>query len=739
MIQLKKCVGALLAGLFFVPAAFAQNGDKGETNQPLRVAREKIPPSPPLSPNEALKTFKVPAGFRIELVASEPLIEMPVAMAFDPEGRIYVVEMRGFMPNPQAIGEKEPVGRVSILEDTNGDGQMDKRTSFLEGLVMARAISLVRGGVLVAEPPHLWFCRDKDGDGKCDEKIEVATDYGSQSNPEHTANGLLWAMDNWIYSANYGFRFRNTDGNWQKDATTVRGQWGITQDDFGRLFHNSNSDQLRGDLVPSHYVKKRASGTKLKGLNEQIAKDQSTYPIRVNPGVNRGYQVKQLRTNGTLATFTAACGPVIYRGDNFPPEYEGNAFVCEPSGNLVKRNILTEKDGVVVGKNAYKDSEFLASTDERFRPVNLYTGPDGTLYVADLYHGILQHRIYMTSYLRKQVEERGLDKPQNQGRIYRIVHEGKKPGPRPALSQASAAELVRDLTHPNGWWRDTAQRLLIEKADFSVVDDLKKNAAAWSNPVHRLHALWTLEGMGKLDSRTITTAMNDFDPKVRAAGIRLAEPFLKSPQSETPALRTRVIALAKDNAAEVQTQVALTVGETAPDAQSKEVLAALSQSQYALTKEAAKFSIAAWEPPKPTPIVAKGPPLTAEEQKRFESGKAVYEATCVACHQPHGMGQEGLAPPLVGSEWVLGPEGRIARIVLNGLRGPIKVKKQPFELDMPALGVLEDDQIADVLTYVRHEWGHTASPVAAATIKKLREETAKREDAWTEPELLKVK
>src|SRR3954469_11206636 len=345
MIQFKKCAGALLAGLFFVPVAFAQNGDKGETNQPLRVAREKIPLSPPLNPQEALKTFKVPAGFRIELVASEPLIEMPVAIAFDPDGRIYVLEMRGFMPNPQAIGEKEPVGRVSILEDTDGDGRMDKRTSFLEGLVMARAITLVRGGVLVAEPPHLWFCRDKDGDGKGDEKIEVATDYGSQSNPEHTANGLLWAMDNWIYSANYGFRFRNTDGKWQKDATTVRGQWGITQDDFGRLFHNSNSDQLRGDLVPSHYVKKRASGTKLKGLNEQIAKDQSTYPIRVNPGVNRGYQVKQLRTNGTLATFTAACGPVIYRGDNFPPEYEGNAFVCEPSGNLVKRSILSEKDG----------------------------------------------------------------------------------------------------------------------------------------------------------------------------------------------------------------------------------------------------------------------------------------------------------------------------------------------------------------------------------------------------------
>src|SRR4051812_27019114 len=163
MIQLKMCAGALLAGLFFVPAGFAQNGDKGDTNQPMRVAREKIPPAPPLSPAEALKTFRLPTGFRMELVASEPLVEMPVALAFDPNGRIYVLEMRGFMPNPDAIGEKDPVGRVSILEDREGDGGREKRTTFLDGLVMPRGIALVHGGVLVAEPPHLWFCRDKDG------------------------------------------------------------------------------------------------------------------------------------------------------------------------------------------------------------------------------------------------------------------------------------------------------------------------------------------------------------------------------------------------------------------------------------------------------------------------------------------------------------------------------------------------------------------------------------------------
>jgi glucose/arabinose dehydrogenase/mono/diheme cytochrome c family protein len=739
MIVLKKSLGALLMGFCFVPTLFAQNGDHGVTNQPLRVAKEKIPPAPPLSPADEMRTFKLPPGFQVQLVASEPLVEVPIAMTFDPNGRIYVLEMRGFMPNPDAIGEKEPVGRVTILEDTDGDGRMDKRTTFLDGLVMPRALALVRDGVLVAEPPHLWFCRDKDGDGKSDEKIEVATDYGSQANPEHTANGLLWALDNWIYSANYTFRLRNTDGRWVKEPTINRGQWGIAQDDFGRLFFNSNSDQLRADFIPSYYVNKRGMTAKLKGLNEQVAKDQSAWPIRVNPGVNRGYEPKQLRDDGTLATVTAACGPVIYRGDIFPDEFKGNAFVCEPSGNIVKRDVLTEKDGVITGKNAYARSEFLASTDERFRPVNLYTGPDGALYVVDMYHGILQHRIYMTSYLRKQVEERGLDKPQNQGRIYRIVHEGKKPGPKPSLANAATDDLLNALTHPNGWWRDTAQRLLVEKADVSAVPRLRQLAATGKEPIHRLHALWVLEGMGKLDASVLIAALRDEDPKLRAAGLRLAETSLKSSKAETAALRAKVLDLAKDSAADVQIQLALTLGEIAPDPQSKELLVKLSQSELVLAKEAAKFGVASREPVKLQPVVAKGPPLSAADQKRFESGKAVYEATCLACHQPHGLGQEGLAPPLVGSEWIAGPENRLVRIVMHGLRGPIKVKKLAYELDMPALGVLEDEQIADVLTYVRREWGNTGAPVTVSTVKRIREETAKREDAWTELDLLKVK
>ena len=348
--------------------AQAQQGDKQGEQQVLRVPREKIPPAPPLSPTKAMKSFKTAPGFRIELVASEPLIECPIALAFDPDGRLWILEMRGFMPNADSRGELEPLGRVSILEDTDHDGRMDKRTVFLDGLVQPRALALARGGALVAEPPNLWYCRDTNGDGRCDEKTLVAPDYaaqddpklGNKANPEHAGNGLVHDLDNWIYNLYHTYRYRFTEGRWRREESPNRTQWGLAQDDFGRLFFTSNSDPLRGDLIPLPYARKFGAGIRVPGLNVQIERDLSVWPIRVNPGVNRGYQEKQLRADGTLATFTAACGTTIYRGDAYPPEFRGDAFVCEPSGNVIRRERLFETNGIVTATNAYDRAEFLS-------------------------------------------------------------------------------------------------------------------------------------------------------------------------------------------------------------------------------------------------------------------------------------------------------------------------------------------------------------------------------------------
>lgn len=741
---------ALVLALVLLPlVASAQQGDKQGEAQHSRIPKEKIPPSPPLAPGEALKQFKLQPGYQIELVASEPMIEVPTILQFDPAGRLWVVEMRNFMATAEGVGETNPVGRISILEDTDGDGRADRHKVFLDGLVMPRAFLLVNGGALVCEPPKLWFhpiVNDAPG-----ERVLVAADFakdadptlGARMNPEHSGNSLLLAMDNWIYSLYHPYRYQFANGKWQREPVPQRAQWGLSQDDFGRLYYTSNSDQLRGDMVPPHYFGAKVKA-RLPGIGHAVAKDQAVWPGRINPGVNRGYQTGTLRDDGTLARFTAACGSTIYRGELFPDDARGNAFVCEPSANLIRRNLLSEIDGSVSARNAYHESEFLTSTDELFRPVNLATGPDGALYVADMYHGIIQHRFFLTSYLRQQAQDRGIDKVIDKGRVWRIVPAGKTPGRAPNLAGLNSAALVEELSQPNGWRRDTAQRLLVERRDASAVPALKalatSQAASPANAVTRLHALWTLEGLNALDEATVAAATHDKHPKLRAAGMRLTESLAKSAPATSAVLVDKLLTMAADTSAEVQMQLALSLSLLAPSDKTKAVAAALAKSGAgALAKEIAAYTVTVLDPPKPdTRPVVKARPLTAEEQKRFEAGKAMYEATCLACHQVHGMGQPGLAPPLVGSEWVGFSENRLIRMILHGLRGPIQVKGDKFEMDMPALGVLDDEQIASALTYVRREWGHGFEPVTPAAVKRVRDETSKREDAWTMPELLKI-
>ena len=554
----------------------AQRGDKrGEEQKPL-PEHIRVPPAPVRTPDEEAATFTLARGFRAELVAADPLVGDPIAMQFGPDGRLWVLEMRGYMPNADAIGEREPVGMVAVLSDTNQDGRYDKRVVFADKLIMPRAISLVGDGLLIAEPPHLWFCRDTDGDGVSDAKTEIANDYGNVNNPEHNANGLMWAMDNWIYSANFTSRFRWLgEGRFAREATITRGQWGITQDDAGRIYYNSNSDPLRYDVMPTAYLK-RNPAFNAAGANEHLVGVPSNlriWPGRVTTGVNRGY--KTLDAEGKITSMTAASGPVIYRGALFSSEFRGDAFVPEPSANLIKRIKVTDKDGVLAGTNAYQGSEFMTSTDERFRPVNLYNGPDGALYVVDLYRGILQHRIYMTTFLRQQVEERGLDKGIGLGRIWRIVPDG---APKAmfdvGLARASVAELVRKLGDPNGWVRDTAQRLLAQTKDGSASAELRKAALDSARPgTSRLHALWALEGVGDvLDRATVMAALGDKDPRVAAAAVRLSETFVRPKSSDADVgvsseMVKRLAGMVKTRAEpEVRLQLALTLGESRSEA-----------------------------------------------------------------------------------------------------------------------------------------------------------------------------
>ncbi|MSU48179.1 MAG: dehydrogenase [Opitutus sp.] len=548
----------------------AQKGDKRGEEQKSLPAHFQVPPAPVLTPAEEAATFKLAPGFHVELVASDPLVGDPIALQFGPDGRVWVLEMRGYMNDADGKGEDQPVGVVAVLEDTDGDGRYDKRTEFATGLVMPRAISLVGDGLLVGEPPHLWFLRDTNGDGVADEKTEIANDYGNTNNPEHNANGLMWAMDNWIYSANFTSRFRfEGNGKFTREPTVTRGQWGITQDDAGRIYYNSNSDPLRHDAMPTAYLK-RNPGFSAAGANVPIVPGNlRIWPGRVTPGVNRGY--KTLDPQGKTTAMTAASGPVVYRGALFPAEFRGDAFVPEPSANLIKRIKITEKEGALSGANAYEGTEFLTSTDERFRPVNLYNGPDGALYVVDLYRGILQHRKYVTSFLRQQIDERGLAKGIGLGRIWRVVPDG---APRAnfkdvGLDRASTAGLVEKLSDENGWVRDTAQRRLVEQRDPVAAAALRTAARQAAKPAAaRLHALWSLDGLGgdALDRATVIAALGDKNGRVAAAAVRLSERYLKL-QDGGAELIARVASLVKTrNEPEVRLQLALTLGGAKTDA-----------------------------------------------------------------------------------------------------------------------------------------------------------------------------
>ncbi|MEI6872065.1 MAG: dehydrogenase, partial [Verrucomicrobiota bacterium] len=561
----------------------AQIGDKAGEAQISLVPEQLIPPAPVLSPEDELKTFQLAPGYRAELVASDPLVGDPVAMTFGPDGRIWVVEMRGYMPDLDGTTEDQPQGRIVVLSDTDGDGKMDKSEVFLDRIILPRAIALVDGGVLVGAPPYLWFYEDKGG--KAGDRIELASDFGVQvdpsrpqlANPERAPNGLLWGLDNWIYAGAYTAKFQFQNGKWVRDVSTFRGQWGLSQDDWGHLFYNSNSDALRSDLVSSRYLGRNPHMSKPQGTNWKVVNEQFVWPARVNPGINRGYRSESLWTEPgleyRLKEFTAACAPWIYRGDLFPKDAYGNAFICEPAGNLIKRSVLTSDNGVLSASNAYEKTEFLTSTDERFRPVNLTTGPDGALYVVDFYRGVIQHRISLTSYLRDQITKRGLDKPLALGRIWRIVPTGANIAAAPKLSTQTPSEWIEALSHPNAWRRETAQRLLVEKRDASLGTALELAATSAKEPLGRMHALWTLQGVKAVRWPLIATALQDEDPRVRAAAVQISEALLGSP-ARTELLAKWTALSRREAVAEVQLQLALSMGE-AKDADVDSAMAAM--------------------------------------------------------------------------------------------------------------------------------------------------------------------
>ncbi len=610
MIRHRKSLLALGATLLAVITLLAQTpAKKGPLssirNRPWPAPVQKVSDTQPvLSPADAMKTFYMPPGYHIELVASDPLIQDPIKMEFDGDGRLWVLEMQGWAVDGEAMRNSfDPTSELDILEDTDGDGVYDKKTVFLDHLILPRAFKILdHNCALVGEPPHLWKACDTNGDLKADTKEEVSDSFATQGVVEHGANGLFWAMDNWIYVSEHNWDLHPKNGKFEVVPSLSRGQWGVTQDDAGRVYRTFNTDPLFVDYTPPRYFMRNPNVTRTTGLYDNLVDQEKTlvWPVRPTLGVNRGYREEVPRPDGSAYYYQGVSNPLIYRGDRLPKELQGQPFVVDGPTNIVHLLKLTDDGtGKLTAKDYYPKGEFLASTDERFRPVDLSLGWDGTLYIVDMYRGVSQDGPIQTDYLRDYIKKRKLWDGIHYGRIYRIVHDTTKFDVKPKMIEETPAQLVAHLSHPNGWWRDTAQQLLIQRNDKSVVPALKTLALKSPDWRFRIQALATLDGMDSIDAATVTAAIDDKQPDVRATAIRLSERWLG--EANNP-LQAAVIKKMDDPSWTVRHQVVASLGEMPKDARLAPVVTMMQKyGNDDITVDAAVSSLASQE----TDAVAK--------------------------------------------------------------------------------------------------------------------------------------
>ena len=624
---------------------------------------------PPKSPSEALASFHLRPGFRIELIASEPLVTDPVYFDWDAQGRLWVVEMRDY---PLGIdGKGKPGGVVKLLQDTNGDGVYDKATLFLEDVAFPSSLMPWGKGLLIAAAPDIFYAEDTDGDGRADLRKVILTGF-VQGNQQHRVNGFEWGLDGWVYAANgdsggsvrslatgktvaisgRDIRFRPDTG----ELETVSGQtqFGRRRDDWGHWFGNNNPTWLWQVMLPEHYLRR----------NPQLAVKRVSHILANYTNSTRVFPSSQamLRPNQpwSLNHVTSGCSPTPYRDDAFGPDFATTVFASEPVHNAIHREVLESRGPGLVSHRATgeEQSEFLSSEDNWFRPVTTRTGPDGALYVADMYRFVIEHPEWISPEMQARVDVRaGSDK----GRIYRVSREGQTRRATPNLAQMTTRELTRAMDSVNGWQRDMAHRLLIERSDPAASEWLRPLLQATHAPQVRLQALAALGGLHSLTAAILIVSLNDPHPAVRCEALRQSE----SVTDRGSELFNAVSALSSDADSSVRFQSAFSLGAW-PSEIAEPVLQQMAARENldewtraavmsSLRPDSALFKQLKSETPlpKPTPRNVTIVPSSADRAQVIASYRIVdtltgepqrghkqFQTLCLPCHRLKGEGNE---------------------------------------------------------------------------------------------------
>ncbi len=522
----------------------------------------------PIAPADAVSTFQLKPGLKIELACAEPLVADPVAFDWGPDGRLWVVEMAGY---PLGIdGKGTPGGRIKVLTDDDGDGKFDRASLFMAGVNFPTGVKAWREGVLVVAAPEIFYAEDTNADGKADYVKTLYQGFG-EGNEQHRVNGLRWGLDNWLYLANgdsggkvtslltdetldiSGRDLRIKPATGQLDAQSGQTQFGRCRDDWGNWFGGYNSNPMWQYMLRDHYLRRNPHI-----IPPEIINTLARYPD--SRKVFPASRTLERFNDSTFANrFTSACNPIIYRDNYLGEDFYGNSFVCEPVHNLIHREVVSATRLSFTSRRAEEeqDSEFLASTDNWFRPVMVRTGPDGALWIADMYRFVIEHPEWIPRDALRRIDLRA---GEDRGRIYRIFPASEKNCTTPRLDALGNEELIAHLESPNGTLRDMVQQLLVWRQDSSAKKPLLRMLATSKKPLARLHALCTLDGANLLTPQVVLDGLSDSHSGVRRHAIRLSEKFAANAR-----VQSALLDMLTDEDLHVRMQLAYSLGEIPED------------------------------------------------------------------------------------------------------------------------------------------------------------------------------